>query len=26
VLAADQWARDWVERKIGGQWTAASLN
>jgi 1-deoxy-D-xylulose-5-phosphate reductoisomerase len=26
VLAADRWARDWVERKIGGQWTAASLN
>jgi 1-deoxy-D-xylulose-5-phosphate reductoisomerase len=26
VLAADRWARDWVERKIGGQWTAARLN
>jgi 1-deoxy-D-xylulose-5-phosphate reductoisomerase len=26
VLAADHWARDWVEQKIGGQWTAASLN
>jgi len=26
VLAADRWARDWIERKIGGQWTAASLN
>ncbi|MGH9754469.1 MAG: 1-deoxy-D-xylulose-5-phosphate reductoisomerase [Blastocatellia bacterium] len=26
VLAADRWARDWVEQKIGGQWTAANLN
>jgi 1-deoxy-D-xylulose-5-phosphate reductoisomerase len=26
VLAADRWARDWVEQKIGGQWTAASVN
>ncbi|HEY6402563.1 MAG TPA: 1-deoxy-D-xylulose-5-phosphate reductoisomerase, partial [Blastocatellia bacterium] len=26
VLAADQWARDWVEQKIGGQWTAANVN
>ncbi|HEY8461214.1 MAG TPA: 1-deoxy-D-xylulose-5-phosphate reductoisomerase [Blastocatellia bacterium] len=26
VLAADAWARDWVEKKIGGQWTAAGLN
>jgi 1-deoxy-D-xylulose-5-phosphate reductoisomerase len=26
VLAADRWARDWVERMIGGQWTAARLN
>jgi 1-deoxy-D-xylulose-5-phosphate reductoisomerase len=26
VLAADRWARDWVEQKIGGQWTAAGLN
>jgi 1-deoxy-D-xylulose-5-phosphate reductoisomerase len=26
VLAADRWARDWVEQKIGGQWTAAKVN
>jgi 1-deoxy-D-xylulose-5-phosphate reductoisomerase len=26
VLAADRWARDWVEQKIGGQLTAASVN
>jgi 1-deoxy-D-xylulose-5-phosphate reductoisomerase len=26
VLAADRWARDWVEQKIAGQWTAASVN
>ncbi|MBO0724317.1 MAG: 1-deoxy-D-xylulose-5-phosphate reductoisomerase [Blastocatellia bacterium] len=26
VLAADRWARDWVEQKIGAQWTAASVN
>ncbi|HEX5082943.1 MAG TPA: 1-deoxy-D-xylulose-5-phosphate reductoisomerase [Blastocatellia bacterium] len=26
VLAADRWARDWVEQKIAGQWTAANVN
>ncbi|MBO0861332.1 MAG: 1-deoxy-D-xylulose-5-phosphate reductoisomerase [Chloracidobacterium sp.] len=26
VLAADASARDWVEQKIGAQWTAASMN
>jgi 1-deoxy-D-xylulose-5-phosphate reductoisomerase len=26
VLAADAWARDWVERKISSQWSAASVN
>jgi 1-deoxy-D-xylulose-5-phosphate reductoisomerase len=26
VLAADASARDWVQQKIGGQWTAASVN
>jgi 1-deoxy-D-xylulose-5-phosphate reductoisomerase len=26
VLAADASARDWVEEKIRGQWTAASVN
>jgi len=26
VLAADRWARDWVEQKITCQWTAASVN
>ena len=26
VLSADHWARDFVEQKIGGQWTAASVN
>ncbi|HEU0178783.1 MAG TPA: 1-deoxy-D-xylulose-5-phosphate reductoisomerase [Blastocatellia bacterium] len=25
VLTADRWARDWVEQKIAGQWTAANV-